>query len=203
MRSVTAALTRPTLPRPRRALLWAGALATVLVLALLAAGVGPALLGYDTFVAVGGSMEPAIRQGSIIVAKRVDPASVRPGDIISFRRPQRPDIPITHRVISVQEEDGTTVFLTKGDGNSFTDPEEVSVAQPISKLVYTVPFAGYLVSFGRTGLGKALLIGLPALLLLRGAVPGVRRRWRDHSARPRGASPSPPGEPQPSQRDQY
>ena len=120
-------------------------------------------------------MAPAIRQGSIIVAKRVDPATIAPGDVISFRRPQRPDIPITHRVMEVRLEDGSPVFLTKGDANSFTDPEEVRVSQPISKLVYTVPFVGYAVSFGRSNLGKALLIGLPALLLVVTTVPGARR----------------------------
>ena len=120
-------------------------------------------------------MAPAIREGSIIVAKRVDLATLEPGDIITFRRPQRPDIPITHRVMEVRLEDGSPVFLTKGDANSFTDPEEVRVSQPISKLVYTVPFVGYAVSFGRSNLGKALLIGLPALLLVVTTVPGARR----------------------------
>ena len=176
---------------PPRLLLAAGIAAAVGTLGLLAVGTLPMLLGYDVFVVKGGSMAPAIRAGSVVVAERVDPHTVEIGDIITFRRPQRPDHPVTHRVVAVRLEDGVPAFQTMGDANGSPDPEEVSAALPISRLVYTVPFTGYVLAFGRSHLGKALLVGLPLLLLLAWPADGPswrRRRPRISRSPPRGLS---------------
>ncbi len=135
------------------------------VLGTLVAGGLPTLLGYDSFVATGGSMAPAVGRGSVIVAKRVDPATIEAGDIITFSRVQRPDTQVTHRVVAVTELDGAPVLRTKGDANGYLDPEPVRFDQPVSRLVYTVPYLGYLLTFSRGLGGQLILIALPAAFL--------------------------------------
>ncbi|MQA00873.1 MAG: signal peptidase I [Dehalococcoidia bacterium] len=137
----------------------------LLVLAGVAASALPIVFGYDAFVMTGGSMSPAIRPGSVVVAERVDPALVRAGDVITFRRPLNPASPVTHRVVDVGVQEGVTVFQTKGDANQSPDPGEVRAELPISRMVYTIPYAGYLLAFATSPVGKALLVGMPAVVL--------------------------------------
>ena len=143
----------------------ATAVAAIVLLAIAAAGL-PTLIGYDSYVVGGASMGNAVRPGSILVAERVDPASLEVGDIVTFRRPQNPDVVVTHRVIGIRAEDGVIKLQTQGDANLSRDPEEVSTSLPISKMVYTIPYAGYVVTFARTAAGKLLLIVLPLVILL-------------------------------------
>ena len=149
-----------------RILWWLATLATLGVLVLVGIGATSGLLGYDTFVISGGSMRPAIPTGSIVVAERVDPATIEPGDIITFRRPRQPDAPVTHRVVGVEAIGELPAFRTRGDANANADPELVGPGLPISKHVFTVPYAGYVVTFAGTTLGKVLFIGVPLVWLV-------------------------------------
>ncbi|MDA0301999.1 MAG: signal peptidase I, partial [Chloroflexi bacterium] len=138
----------------------------LVTLSVMAAAI-PTFLGMDSFIIDGGSMRPAVPAGALVVAKRVDPALVAPGDIITFRHATSPSTPVTHRVVKVlRETDGTTNLLTKGDANASADPEPVATELPVSRMVYSLPYAGYVLEFSRTTTGKAALIVTPALLLL-------------------------------------
>ena len=189
MRNVLASLLH-TNPRPaRRGLVWSAAIASVLTLVLLAAGTLPTFLGYDAFVLAGGSKTPAIREHAILVARRVDPLTVRPGDVITFRLPQNPDLPVTHRVVGVRTVDDIPVFRTKGDANANIDPEEVSGALPISKMAYSVPLAGFVVGFAQTIAGKIVLIALPLMLLVGLWFQSIRARLQQRQGTVEAASP--------------
>ena len=74
----------------------------------------------------GGSMEPTLHAGDLLLNRRVPPSEIRVGDVIAFDTPaearQQKDLPATlvHRVVSVDGKGGQLVFVTKGD-NSDTD----------------------------------------------------------------------------------
>ena len=62
------------------------------------------------------SMSPLLNRGDVIGLQQIDPAAVRPGQIITFRDPNNPDGLLTHRVAAVYQEDqDTPVVLTRGD----------------------------------------------------------------------------------------
>ena len=85
-------------------------------------------------------MEPAIKTGSIIyIGPYKDSESVSPGDIISFRIG---DVTVTHRVVSVDPENGTV--STKGDSNRVPDPEPVPLDSVEGKVRFHIPVIGYL-----------------------------------------------------------
>ena len=139
---------------------------TLITFSVLAAAI-PTFLGMDSFIIDGGSMRPAIPAGALVVAERVDPAIVQAGEIITFRHSTASSSPVTHRVVKVlREANGTTNLLTKGDANASADPEPVATDLPVSRMVYSLPYPGYVLEFLRTGAGKIVLIGVPALLLL-------------------------------------
>lgn len=84
----------------------------------------PSLFGYTPMIVLTDSMEPLINEGDIIIAKSCDPADVEEGDVISFFDPASPtDAILTHRVISIYEEDGVRYANTAGDNNANSDYE--------------------------------------------------------------------------------
>lgn len=146
-----------------------GLAVAIIVVGLMVAAFAPRFLGYSSFVILGGSMEPAIHKGSVAVAKPVDAASIGEGDIIAYRTAQA-GIPTTHRVILVEEIDGLRTLTTKGDANSAADPTKLAATGRGSRIVYSVPYIGYLVHPPLSASMQKLLIvgavaGLAAMLL--------------------------------------
>ena len=150
--------------------------AVVVVAGALAASLAPRLLGYSSVVVYGGSMADSIPIGSIAVTKEVHPEDVAVGDVIVFYPPTTsPDrSPLMHRVVSVREEDGQRLFRTKGDANATPDHWEIGIEGRGSRVIYAVPYVGYLMDFARTPLGWALLLFLPATYL---GLTTLRRIW--------------------------
>jgi len=68
--------------------------------------------GHGWFRIISGSMWPLIEAQDRILAKRVAPSEVQPGDIILFKNSH---VLITHRVIRIFKRAGKTVILQKGD----------------------------------------------------------------------------------------
>ena len=76
-----------------------------------------AILGYRVLFVMSGSMEPVIREGQMIVVRRVDDArELEVGDIVTYLKPED-DYTVTHRIIEVTDEG----FVTKGDYNVYAD----------------------------------------------------------------------------------
>jgi signal peptidase len=146
------------------------------VLFAMAAGLVPRLLGYSPVIVYGGSMADTVPVGSIAVTKQVQPDDVSVGDVIVFYPPTTaPDrSPLMHRVVSIREEDGQRLFHTKGDGNATADPWEMGIEGHGSRLVYAVPYVGYLVNFAGSPLGWTLLLLLPGTYL---GFTTLRRIW--------------------------
>jgi signal peptidase len=150
--------------------------AVLVVVGALAASLAPRLLGYSSIIVYGGSMADSVSVGSIAVTEEVSTEDVGVGDVIVFHPPTTPPnpSPLMHRVVSVREEDGQRLFRTKGDANATPDPWEIGIEGRGSRVVYAVPYMGYLVNFARTPLGWVLLLFLPATYL---GLTTLRRIW--------------------------
>ncbi len=103
-----------------------------------------------------GSMEPTIKTGGIVVIKPSDNYKV--GDIITFGEDSKDAIPTTHRIIS---DEGSS-FKTKGDANEHEDQQVVPKNVVIGKVLFSVPYAGYILDFARQPRGFIALIAIPA-----------------------------------------
>lgn len=151
---------------------WAVRLARLLVIigtlallgTLLAAAAVPRILGYQTYVIYGSSMEPTIKLGSLIVTKPAKVDDLQVGDIIAFRSGN--ETTVTHRITGIREEDGHRFFLTKGDASNGADPLETHLEGGVNRLAYHAPYLGYFVDFAKSTTGMILLVVLPALGLL-------------------------------------
>ena len=111
-----------------------------------------------------GSMEPNIPTGSVVIVK--PETRYLNGDVITFGKDTKTDIPTTHRIIASTGEGTGTTYTTKGDANEEQDPTQVVARDVIGKVVFALPYAGFILDFARQPLGFGLLIGVPAALVI-------------------------------------
>ena len=136
--------------------------------------VAPFLVGGSfSSVVMGGSMEPTIHVGSIVIVRKVKPEDVRVGDIIAFKTGESKTI---HRVIDKVAEGGSFYFRTKGDANEDPDPWIVKPEDVLGKLQLTIPYYGYLIWFAQTPFGIVLFILVPAIILIANEVRNIIKR---------------------------
>jgi signal peptidase I len=132
------------LPRSVKRFLWIEALVLAGIWGgMVIMSLGPRLIGYSSFVVYSGSMEPGIQKGSVAIARPLNPASVDVGDVIVFRT-QGASLPTLHRIIEIKDEAGARTVTTKGDANSAVDPAPITLTGRGSKVIYSVPYMGYL-----------------------------------------------------------
>jgi signal peptidase len=146
--------------------------------ALLLAGVLPGLLGNESFTVYSGSMEPTIHVGSLAVVQPAPLSALKPGDVVTYRSSARPELAVTHRLVSVSPgPQGLVQLRTRGDAVEIDDVVLVSQTSVLGKVLYSVPLAGYLVDYTHQPLGQVLFLVLPGLLLLLDLTRGkVRSR---------------------------
>lgn len=132
--------------------------------ALVAAPAALTPLGCRVMAVVSGSMEPDVHVGSAVIVRTVDPASIRPGDLITFH-PMGMSTLETHRVVAAKHVLGDLWFRTKGDANATPDPNLAPAAGLVGKVVLIVPSLGRAMHLASTPTGRLLLLGPPALIL--------------------------------------
>ena len=78
-------------------------------------------IGWRVNAVLSGSMEPALKVGSLVVTRPVEPDKVEVGDMITFNPVSVGENMITHRVIGIAMN-SPIHFATKGDANDKPDP---------------------------------------------------------------------------------
>ena len=144
-----------------------GVIIVVVVAIVVVARVIPVVTSGATFVVGGGSMEPAIPTGSLVIATPASAAQLAPGDVVSVRVGEKQAV-FTHRIVRLAERDGATWLETKGDANDEPDPSIIPATSVIGRVVVTVPYAGYVVWLTSTVPGLMFVLSL-AVLVLAGA----------------------------------
>ena len=173
-----------SLPLVRRSFgILLGAAALILALAVLV----PALLGYQRYVITSGSMTGTYDRGSLVFDRVVPTASLRAGDVITFRPPGHAGL-VTHRIHTLTSVDGKRVLITKGDANRVADvwgPLTLGATRQ-ARVAFHVPYVGFLIAELGQRQHRMILIGLPALLIALSTLAGL---WRDSTpeGRPQAA----------------
>lgn len=134
-------------------------LAIVIALAILLAGVR--LFGVDILTILSPSMEPNYPTGSLIYLVEVNPATLEVDDVITYRISDT--MTATHRIKEIiPDEDDPSVlrFRTKGDNNDDYDGKLVEFGQVEGKVVFCIPYLGYLAMYIQTPPGLYVAIGI-------------------------------------------
>jgi len=113
------------------------------------------------YVVRSASMQPAISSGSLILIRRMD--NYNQGDIITFLNPKALT---THRVVEIEETNGASLYVTKGDANETEDDFRVKKELVKGKVVLAIPYLGYPINFTKTLPGLILVIVVPATIIV-------------------------------------
>jgi len=135
---------------------------------LVVASAFPIAGNYQIKVVESGSMEPAIKVGSVVVVKPAESYVV--GDIVTyeggFKDEKGRSIPVTHRIVEEKTSGTLKTYVTKGDANDDPDNLAVRERQVIGKVIFTIPYIGYIVESVRQPYGFLAIIVIPATLIV-------------------------------------
>lgn len=137
-----------------------------------------ALLGFQSFTVLSGSMSPTIPTGSIVYTQKAD--KVEKGDIITFKLKE---VNVTHRVVDITDKNGKSVtslvsplpgspgpgeifYKVKGDANKEADSDLVPASKVVGKTFVNVPAIGRLTGFLKTIPGFLIFIIFPTLIFV-------------------------------------
>ena len=130
----------------------------------VALGKGAPLVGRQSIVIGGGSMEPTIGLGAAIIVRPVAAADLAVGDIVSMQVGDARTT-FTHRIVAVVDRADGRWIRTKGDANAEPDPTLVPATDVIGRVEFAIPLAGYLLALLSLPMGVMFVIGLAATLL--------------------------------------
>lgn len=130
-------------------------------------------LGFKAFIITTNSMEPSIKHGDAILTKKPKEKDLEEGDIITFNRD---DEAITHRILRIDKEEDTTLYVTKGDNNNIEDKRKVSFNEVEGKKIITLPKFGYLIEAAENQL-VILIITLVVLIFLLARIQSEERKY--------------------------
>lgn len=128
---------------------------------------------YRILVVQSGSMEPKIKKMGVVVIK--PEKEYRENDVITVSEPANPKVSLTHRVVDVEEKDGETFYVTKGDANEDADTEKRPKENVLGKVILFVPYVGYPISFAKTQAGFILLIIAPAVIIVYSEILSIKK----------------------------
>jgi len=119
-------------------------------------------------VVQSGSMEPDVKMGSLIMIKPVNHYKV--GDVITFlgnfKNEKGENLPITHRIINIGATEGETFYVTKGDANEDSDSRHIAQKDIVGKMLFSIPYLGYVVETSRHSYGLLALVIVPATIII-------------------------------------
>ena len=141
--------------------------------------------GYKPLIVLSGSMEPAIRVGSVVLVREVKLSQIRAGDVVTFKTPVKPGEILTeertfttHRVTKVSNSNGRLSFETKGDANKGTDAWKVAPDDILGRVRLSIPYLGYFSHFARRPAGFILLLIIPGLLIIMAEIRNILLQTR-------------------------
>ncbi len=135
------------------------------------------LFGYKVYIVLSDSMNSVdgdtskgyFDAGDLALIKEVDPATLKPGDIIAYTSTNTENFgkTVTHMIKSLTtDENGNPGFITYGTSTGTEDANVVTYSYVLGKYSTHIPKVGSFFLFLKTTPGYIVCIFLPFLLLI-------------------------------------
>ena len=120
------------------------------------------------YTIISPSMEPNINVYDVVITRKVNANEIKEGDVITFISSSTlgEGLTITHRVKSVIKTDGDVKFRTQGDNNPIPDSSLVTSNNLLGKVVFTIPFLGYIQFLLQSKTGWLFCLLIPAIIVV-------------------------------------
>jgi signal peptidase len=121
---------------------------------------------FKLFVVESGSMEPQLPFLSMILVRKSDTLSV--GDVITVKDSASSLKTYTHRIVKIEENNGQKSYITKGDANDSFDTLLALEKDIVGKLVFVVPYIGFINIWARSPAGFFFIVVVPFVFVILG-----------------------------------
>ncbi len=113
-------------------------------------------------------MAPVLPIGALSIGRHPAPTDqIQTGQIVVFSEPNLPNQHLIRRIQRVVRSDSNPPrFILQSDADAKPEPWTLSVSQIKANHRYTIPLAGFGVSFARSWIGTLLLVMLPAVIII-------------------------------------
>lgn len=131
------------------------------------------------FVVSSGSMEPTLHIGSVVITRPLRDYQV--GDIITFSNPDKSKgekKTTTHRIEKIINQNGKTVYMTKGDANVLSDGKFTPHGQVIGKVTRQIAYLGFWVNIIKSKLGLVFLVFIPGMIIVVREIKNITLSFR-------------------------
>ena len=123
------------------------------------------LLGYTPLSVQTESMSPTFEAGDLIIIKKVNPSTLREGDIITFHTIIMNQYALnTHRINEIRDDNGYRTYVTKGDNNQASDTHIIADGDIVGRYVTRIAGFGRVMDFLSSSAGFLIVIVLPMLI---------------------------------------
>lgn len=139
----------------------------VCVLVIFAASNGVNFRSLKAYVILSGSMEPELKVGGLAIVAKAN--NYLTNEIISFSPSGDPKDIVTHRIIVKEYPEGvekSPIFLTAGDANKNFDFKKIKQEQIIGKVIFSIPYLGYIANFFKEPYGFILFFIVPVTIIV-------------------------------------
>ena len=150
--------------------------AFVIIFAILAITSKISFFGIKLLVVKSGSMEPTIKTGSMVIDKQEK--SYQVGNIVTYQDAVKPSETITHRIVAEETQNNTKLFTTQGDANQSPDSTKVTEGRVVGKVIFSIPYFGYVAAFARTVPGLIILIVVPGTIIIYEEIDNIRNELK-------------------------
>lgn len=134
---------------------------------------------YKIFVVMSGSMEPALKVGSIAIV--IPSSQYSSNDIITFSKNGDKKNTVTHRIVSKIYKNGNMpAYLTSGDANKTLDTGEVAEKDIVGKVFLCLPYLGYFVNYVKDPKGFILFVIVPITIILYEELKTLKNEFSRH-----------------------
>jgi signal peptidase I len=131
------------------------------------------IYGWRILVVKSGSMEPVIQTGSLIFIRKQ--SEYKEGDVVTYGIAKKPETLVTHRIVAIEEANGSKVIQTKGDFNQIVDKDKSPYSSIIGTHQFGIPYLGYLIGFAKTPPGVILLVVIPGTLIIYDEIRNIKK----------------------------
>lgn len=161
----------------------------VILLLLVVAFAGVRLVGLTPYAVLSGSMEPQFPVGSLIYVRDADPASIQPGDAVTFTKSS--GVIATHQAYEVDTEQQLIrtqgIANKNGDGTIMQDAEPVPFSNVIGVPVACIPLLGYVNTFVTSAPGMIVVAAVAVAAVAATFIASHMESDRE-AARPAGGA---------------
>lgn len=143
---------------------------TIFIISLLLAGLAVfnsflGNKGAKVYIVTSGSMQPAIKTGSLVIA--IPQNNYLENDVITFS--SGPKTTTTHRIMHKSYPAGIEsdpLYQTAGDANKSFDTNHLLQKDIVGRVILSIPFVGLIMNLAKSPQGFILMVIVPATIII-------------------------------------